>query len=114
MAFVPCAPMEKMTAPGSERTHVLDGQVLAFADGDVAEVMHMRLLEKLPVLFPEPAAQFELARENAIFREPAKLDIAIQDDDLVASAWPSAAATAMPAGPAPATMRISAVRSFDS
>jgi hypothetical protein len=45
--------------------------------------MNVRLLQQVPVLFPEAAAKFELAGENAILGQSPEFDIAIQDDDFM-------------------------------
>jgi hypothetical protein len=45
--------------------------------------MDVRLFEHVPVLLSQSAAKFELAWENAVFSQPAELDVAVQHDHFV-------------------------------
>ena len=65
--------------------------------------MDVRSLEQLPVLLFETTPQLQLRGENPVFSQPSELDVAIQDNDFMACLREELA-TAMPAGPAPATM----------
>ena len=78
-----CADREHDGA-GAEGADIVHGEVFSLPDGDVAEVVHVRLLQHLPILLLETATQLQLGRENPVFSQPAELDVTVQDDDLVA------------------------------
>ena len=66
-----------------KRLELWDGQMLAFPDGHVAEVMDIGAAEDFPVPLSEPSAQLVLIGKDAVFREPAELHVPIQDHDFM-------------------------------
>ena len=68
-----------------KRLELWDGQMLAFPNGHVAEVMDIGAAEDFPVPLSEPSAQFVLIGKDAVFREPAELHVPVQDHDFIAT-----------------------------
>ena len=80
----PLRPDREHHCAGAESPHLLDSKVLAVSDRNVPQIVHIRPIQQIPILLLETTTELELGGENSVFRQAAKLDITVENNDFVA------------------------------
>ena len=77
--------MAKTSASKPAAAEIVDGQVAALPDGDVAQIGHTGVGEDLLELSPQPALHLVLVEEDPVLGEAAGLDVAVQEQHAAAA-----------------------------